>query len=237
MVSPGGTAPADIGTPWPVDLSPDALWTWDGKAWKATQLSPDGQYFWYRNAWHPLPAPSAPAVSTISARPVHQLVGVPLTWRVETHQALLRAGDDIIAALQGEFTSLSMNQKFKGLAADRAWTFEHSGFGQTHIRVTSEATGAVVTEFGSRGDLETHVDLPSGQRVGFKLRNFFTKTWMWVDSTGQPLVNLDREAMASWGSTVEERKVLIEPAAASVPELSLLLLLGEYLAREIDRRS
>ncbi|MDQ6748613.1 MAG: hypothetical protein M3010_10995 [Candidatus Dormibacteraeota bacterium] len=234
---------------WPADLSPDGRYTWDGTAWQPNAISPDGVYYLYRNAWHPLPpaAPRAPEVpepssqagavdeGTLSTRPLTQLIGAPLAWRrTKQNHAILVSGSELFGTMHGwEGTSLVTGKgRVEAVAADGRWIFgQPSVLMEGKVAVTEDPSGRVLAEFFSSNFRKIDITLPSGWRVGFQAKNYFTHTWHWLGPRKEELIFLDREAMTSWRSLVQERPVKISPEAAAIPELSLLVFLGEYLAR------
>jgi hypothetical protein len=141
----------------------------------------------------------------------------PSTWVYE-----LRAGDNSLAALrwQKTFGSLALAE-----SADGTWTFKRSGFLNPKVTVRvlgAEAEVAVFTP-GSMG--EGTLQLSNGRRYRWLNTSFWRSAWAFANEAGEALVDFKPEFVFF----KQAAEVKVEPGAVSVPDLSLLTLLGWYL--------
>jgi hypothetical protein len=166
----------------------------------------------------------------------HRIKGAPMrTIRDAAGQALrwaqlsafsreyeLRAGEEALATLrwQKAFGSLAL-----ATCAGGAWTFKRSGFLSPRVTVRrpeSEAEVAVLKP-GWRG--EGTLELATGQSYPWRNTSFWRSEWAFTDGAGEPLVEFKPE----FAFFKQAAEVKLGPRAGSVPDLSLLTLLGWYL--------
>ncbi|HXF06806.1 MAG TPA: hypothetical protein VNM72_15540 [Blastocatellia bacterium] len=154
-----------------------------------------------------------------------EVVGQELMWvqpKRLTRRYELRVGEDVLATLQWQemFGSLAVAE-----SADGQWTLKRSGFlrARVTIRVAgSDCDSAVfVAGWWGNGILE----FLGGPRFIWKPLNFWRSEWAWTGVDGALLLRVKRKF--TW--TKVEGRVQIEPTAGSVPQLSLLAILGWYL--------
>ena len=153
---------------------------------------------------------------------IREVVGQDLAWiqPARTQQAFeLHAGDNLVATLRFERASLAI-----GEADVHRWTFKREGF--WHPRVTvrlpdSDDNAATFQPSWSGGGT---LELP-GRVLRFGAANFWHSQWDWQDGEKQPLVHFKSQH----GFLKMEGQVEIEPGAAAISELPLLVVLGWYL--------
>jgi hypothetical protein len=134
----------------------------------------------------------------------------------------LHAGDEVVGTLrwQKTFGSLALAE-----AADGAWTFKRSGFlrPRVTVRLPGSEPEVAVLEPGWRG--EGSLVCSDGRWHRWQNISFWRSEWAFADDVGETLVHFAPE-FAFLGHAAE---VKFGPRAASVPDLSLLTLLGWYL--------
>jgi len=134
----------------------------------------------------------------------------------------LRAGDVVVATLcwGNPWGSLAT-----GETAEGRWTLKRAGFLQPRvtIRVTgSDAQAGIVTlHWAGNGD----VQLADGHAFRWTRTGFWHSEWAFT-STGGELLVVFKPKFVMMGF---EAEIEIEARALSLPELSLLALLGWYL--------
>lgn len=142
----------------------------------------------------------------------------PSAWKMEYE---LRAGDELIATLRfrSSFGSFATAE-----CADGCWTFKRVGFFQ--IRVTIRACGADVeiatfknNTWSGGGTLE----LPDGRKM-LATTNFWQTKFEFQTEAGETLVRFKPGGLVHLTAKVE-----IQPAAAGLPELPWIVMLGWYL--------
>jgi hypothetical protein len=134
----------------------------------------------------------------------------------------LRADDAVIATLGWETTLGSLAT---GETAEGRWTLKRAGFLRPRVmaRVAgSKIPAATVTlHWDGNGD----VNFADGHEFRWARMSFWHSEWAFTSKDGQPLlVFKPKFVMLGAGAEIE-----IEAHALSLPELSLLALLGWYL--------
>jgi hypothetical protein len=158
-------------------------------------------------------------------RSIDQVTSRDLVWVRPSSKARayeLRAQEDVIATLRWQKGTLA-----EATAADGDhWTFKRAGF--WHPRVTVRAAGSEVdlAVFRASWTGSGVLELPPGRAFHWSAVNFWRSRWAWHDADGQPLALFKS---SGHGRTPAMGRVEIAPAAAAIPELTLLLLLGWYL--------
>jgi len=154
-------------------------------------------------------------------------IGSELQWvkpRWTKLQFELRAGETVVATLAWARGSRAVGEWVEG-----QYLFSREGWLRPRILVRSartEATAAAgapdepIATFAYRGGALT---FPDGRAFLWKKPKRLTTERVWVDSAATVLV---RVRPARWGATAA---VTIQPEAAGLPELPLLVLLGQYL--------
>ena len=136
----------------------------------------------------------------------------------------LRAGAELVATARG---LQWWGARAVVEAGDSCWTFRRVGF--WHPRVTVRVVGSEtdLATFTARGMGRGMLD-PSPTRRFQRVATIFSPTnpiqWTWQQTDGTPLV-----LIRPYGLMKIRGKVEITPAAATLPELDLLVTLGWYL--------
>jgi hypothetical protein len=153
---------------------------------------------------------------------IREAAGKELTWvqPARTQQAFeLQAGDEVVASLRFERTSLAI-----GEADGHRWTFKREGFWHPRVTVrvpdSDDNTAIFQPSWSGGGTLE----LP-GRILRFGAANFWHSQWDWQEGDKQLLVHFK----SHHGFMKMEGQVEIEPEAVALSELSLLVVLGWYL--------
>jgi hypothetical protein len=134
----------------------------------------------------------------------------------------LRAGNAVVATLCWETAWGSLAT---GETAEGRWTLKRVGFVRPRVTVRaagSETQAAMVTlDWAGNGD----VQLADGHEFRWARMGFWHSEWAFTGTGGQPLlVFKPRFVMMR-----SEAEITVEAQALSLPELSLLALLGWYL--------
>lgn len=133
----------------------------------------------------------------------------------------LRAGETMVATLAWVRGSRAV-----GEWADGQYRFSREGWFRPRILVRGAATEAMdaheepIATFAYRGGT---LSFPDGRAFVWKKPKKLTTERVWVDSAATVLV---RVRPTAWHPTAA---VTIQPEAAALPELPLLVLLGQYL--------
>lgn len=132
----------------------------------------------------------------------------------------LHASDDVVAVLRFEGASLASAE-----TAWQKWTFNREGFWHRQVTIrTPDSDDAPVFRAARTGG--GALELSQGRLLRFGSTNFWHSRWDWSDSESQaPLVHFSSHG----GFMKTEGRVDIESAAATYPELPLLVVLGWYL--------
>ena len=146
-----------------------------------------------------------------------ELLWIQLAARQREHE--LRAGDDVIATLRFQRGSLADAE-----AEGHHWTFKRQGFWQPRVTVRVPGSDADVAVFHPHWAGGGTLELTEGRTVRFSSANFWQSEWVWQERD-QPLIRFKgRHGIVKAKGAVE-----IQPAAAELPEVPLLILLGWYL--------
>jgi hypothetical protein len=153
----------------------------------------------------------------MALRPIGESAGQRLSWmqpRTGRRAYELRAEGDTIATLRWRTASSA-----KAEDASRQWTFKHAGFWHPRVSVCAAGSERAVAVFSARWLGTGTLELPESQRIHWSA----THTWQAADGTS--LVQIaSQHRLTRMDGTVE-----IAPAAACIPNLGLLVLLGWYL--------
>ena len=148
-----------------------------------------------------------------------------LKWKGEFE---LRSGDEVLAMLHDREKSTGWTS---GEAADGRWTFKGQSIRYGDIVITeldSQAEIAVVKHERKQsifkrdkaGWSENYIGFSDGRMLTWKKASSWHDDWDWVDSDGRPLIHFQRG-----------NHVVLEPLALSLPELSLLVIVGWHLMK------
>jgi hypothetical protein len=126
----------------------------------------------------------------------------------------LRAGEDLVATLRWRTGALAEGDEAAG-----QWTFRRTGFWHPRVLVSAAGSNAVVAVFSARWTGTGTLELSTGRRLHWSAAH------AWQADNGTPLVQItNRQRLTRLEGTVE-----LTPAAAGVPDLGLLVLVGWYL--------
>jgi len=157
--------------------------------------------------------------------PLQDYVGQDLMWtprNVSGREHELRAGETVLARLVRP--SLWRERRI-GTAANGSWAFARAGFWCTRVVVTDEQSGAEVASLARSGwSGKGTLTLPDGREYRWRNGSVWGSKWTWLDTGDQPLMRFKQT-----GAFKVRCTVVIEPAAAGDPHLTLLAMLGWYL--------
>jgi len=158
-------------------------------------------------------------------KPLREIADQPMEWANKTAQKReykLRAGQEVVASLRWEkaFGSLATAQ-----AADGAWTLKRSGFLMPKVTARSSGADTEVLVFHPSWRSEGTVEFSSGARFRWLNTSFWHSEWAFANEKGDSLIHFKLHS----GLMKQSAELRVEPEAASLPELSLLALLGWYV--------
>ena len=159
---------------------------------------------------------------------IREAAGQDLQWRGKKaglfaeDEFELRSGDEVLALLHAREKGTDW---ICGEAADGRWALQSRNIGSGEILVIreldSQAEIAVVKRGRKHGLFQRDNDslaFSDGHIVTWKKTSTWHDEWDWVDSDGRPLIHFQRG-----------HHVVLEPLARSLPELSLLVIVGWHL--------
>ncbi len=159
---------------------------------------------------------------------IREAAGQDLQWRGKKvglfakDEFELRSGDEILATLHAREKGTDWTC---GEAADGRWALKSRNIGSGEIVVITEldsqAEIAVVKRGRKHGFFQRDNDsleFSDGRIVMWNKVSKWHDEWDWVDSDGRPLIHFQRG-----------HHVVIEPLALSLPEFSLLVIVGWQL--------
>jgi len=163
-----------------------------------------------------------------SMKAIREAAGQDLQWRGKKvglfakDEFELRSGDEILATLHAREKGTDWTC---GEAADGRWALKSRNIGSGEIVVITEldsqAEIAVVKRGRKHGFFQRDNDsleFSDGRIVMWNKVSKWHDEWDWVDSDGRPLIHFQRG-----------HHVVIEPLALSLPEFSLLVIVGWQL--------
>ena len=124
----------------------------------------------------------------------------------------LRSGDVVLAKLYRQRGTPGVI----GEAIDGQWSFRRRSFWNRDIVVIELATQTEIAV--AKGGRKKSVTFADGRLFTFKKTSTWRHQWVWLDNVETPLVQFQ-----------SNKHVILEPAALSQPELSLLVILGWHL--------
>ena len=128
----------------------------------------------------------------------------------------LRAAAIVVASLRGH----------RGESANRSWTFKREGRLRRRVTVHAADSDLTAAVFRWRRAEGGTMELPEGRILHFgAAQGTSSLRCDWLEPDGKPLVHFQTRA----GFDMSEALVEIEHDAAQLPELPLLVVLGEYL--------
>jgi hypothetical protein len=155
---------------------------------------------------------------------LHEIVNQQLVWirpSQEKSEYVLRSGAEVFATLHRKSTPGLLAH---AEARDGTWTFKRGGVFYPRVIIRAGESGDEVASFTLNWRSNV-LNLPGQRSFGWSNRRPGYGQWVWADDAGEPLVFF----RLSYTQTREEGTAEITEAAGSIPELSLLLLLGWYL--------
>ena len=155
-------------------------------------------------------------------RPISEISGQELLWiqpAALKRQHELRAGDDVVATLTFQRGSLA-----DGEAAGGHWTFKRQGFWQPRVTVRTAGSDVDLAVFHPRWVGGGTLEFPDGRAARLSSANFWQSEWVWQENE-KPLIRFTgRHGFIKANGAVE-----IQPDAAALADLAMLVLLGWYL--------
>jgi hypothetical protein len=153
---------------------------------------------------------------------IRESVGQDLAWiqPARTQQSFeLHAGDTVVATLRLERASLAI-----GEGEGHRWTFKREGFWHPRVTVRLPNSDDNAATFQSSWAGGGSLELPD-RVLRFGAANFWHSQWDWQDGDKHSLVHFKSQD----GFLKMEGQIEIEPGAAALPELPLIVVLGWYL--------
>ena len=155
-------------------------------------------------------------------RPISETGDQELLWiqpAAGRREHELRAGDDVVATLRFQRGSLASAE-----ADGHHWTFKRQGFWHPRVTVRVAGSDADIATFLPHWAGGGTLELNDGRTVRLGSANFWQSEWVWQEKD-QPLIRFKgRHGIVKAKGAAE-----ILPAAAGLPEVPLLILLGWYL--------
>lgn len=161
---------------------------------------------------------------------IREAAGQDLQWRGKKRGLFvrdefeLRSGDEVLAMLHAREKRTDWTC---GEAADGRWALKSRNIGSGEIVVITEldsqAEIAVVKRGRKQGIFKRdndYLEFSDGRLLTWKKTSKWQDEWDWVDSDGRPLIYFQRG-----------HHVVIEPLALSLPEISLLVVVGWQLMK------
>jgi hypothetical protein len=146
---------------------------------------------------------------------LREAAGQDLEWkRVKwwKREFELRSGDEVLAKLYKQKGTSGVI----GEATDGQWTFKRRSFWNGDIVITELAYQAEIG-IAKRGRKKS-LAFADGRTLTLKKTSIWRHQWVWLNDDETPLVHFQ-----------SNKHLLLEPAALSFPELSLLVILGWHL--------
>lgn len=165
-------------------------------------------------------------------RPLREAYG-EMAWRrpgLFRRELILEAGSEQLASLTWEKW---YGFEAAGESADGRWHLRRRRISSVMgaCAVLDAGTGAEVATFARNWRGSGEVRFASGARYAWKPEGFWRRTYSWTTESGARLIGF--RARLGFGATYE---MTIEPAARSVAELPVLVLLGGYVMAMLAAR-
>lgn len=146
---------------------------------------------------------------------IREATGQDLQWkRIKwgKREFELRSGDEVLAKLYKQKSTPGVI----GEAVDGNWTFKRRSFWNGDIVITESASQAEIG-VAKRGRKKS-LTFADGRVLTLKGTGRWRREWVWLNEEETPLVRFR-----------SNNHLVLEPAALSFPELSLLVVLGWHL--------
>lgn len=156
-------------------------------------------------------------------RPISEIADQDLVWvqPARSKQAFeLQAASEVVATVQFDRTSLASAE-----TAGHQWTFKRVGFWHPQVTIREPGSDANVAVFKPGWTGGGVLELPEGRVLRLGAANFWHSQWDWIDPDSKAIVRFKSHP----GLLRMEGRVDIEPEAAGLSELPLLVALGWYL--------
>jgi hypothetical protein len=135
----------------------------------------------------------------------------------------LRAGDDLVGRL---YWPRWLSDQAIAKCADGAWLIDRPGFFRDKVVVTDMSSRNEVGRFVFNWLGDGKLSLVIGREYEWYKTKIFSNSWVFADKNDTVLVEI-HDRMRCFN---HEAEVKLRIGAASVPEISLLILIGWYLA-------
>ena len=156
-------------------------------------------------------------------RRISDVIDRPLIWAQPSARRRayeLRAGEELVATLRRGRGSVAAAE-----VAEGRWTFERAGFWRPRVTARPAGSDTAWASFDAGWAGGGTLDVSGGRRFEWAAANLWHTHWSWREPGGGPLVRF----RSRQGLVTIEGRVEVEPAAATLPELALLVPLGWYL--------
>lgn len=157
-------------------------------------------------------------------RTLHEIAGQPLMWlqpRAMKHVFELHCGDEVLGTIRWPS---SWNSAAVAELAEGSCIFKRSGFRQ-QVSLEASRSSVPTQTLHCRWTGSATLSFPDGHAFRWKGTSFWGTRYAWSMPDGTPLVRFHlHEGFVRTGGQID-----IEPFAASLPELALLVSLGWYL--------
>ena len=155
---------------------------------------------------------------------IRKIAPATLYWvqlRAIRHEFELRSGDELCGMLHWEkaFGSLA-----SATSDDGQWTFKRVGFLNPRVTIRQPGSDMDIAIFKPGWTGSGVLEFPSGRRFQWEHKDFWRLDWTFQES-GQELLRFKSKA----GSLKMNVRVDLAPSVKTLPEASLLALLGMYL--------
>ena len=159
-------------------------------------------------------------------------LNTPLEWvqpKSLQNRYELRAGDALYAVI--EFLKL-FGSLATAISADGRWTFKRVGFFNPRISIRNAGEETDLGMFYPRWTgTEGKLQMANGAAFTWKAANFWATQFAWQMEAGEPFIvyrqGVEDATISDWFKT--QARVEVRPEARSLPQISLLVMLGWYL--------
>jgi hypothetical protein len=136
----------------------------------------------------------------------------------------LRAGDEAFATLRWE---RALGLLAVAQSAEGTWTFRRRRLPSLRVSAFQGDSAHEIATFQRKPSASEGgaLDTASDRRFRWRPTSYWRAEWIWTDAAGAPLIRFKYQ----FSMLTTRGRIKIEPRAAQLPELSLLVLLGWYL--------
>lgn len=157
-------------------------------------------------------------------RAIRECAGLPLMWvqpKATQQRFELRGGDEVLAVMQWPSSWRSGSTVE---AAEGSWSFHRQGFSQRVI-IEVHRAGFLAPTLSRRWTGSATLSFPDGHAYLWKNAGFWGNRRAWTTPEGMPLIHFQTK----YGFLKTGGEVTVDPLAAALPDLALLVSLGWYL--------